>query len=246
MESNLQENKLYGLIYKTTNIINNKIYIGQTTNIDKWNKGYYKGSGEALVLAILKYGKQNFKSEFICYANSQLELDDLETFYIKEFNSLVPNGYNISLGGFGYGKRSDESKLKISLFQKGRKHSDETKIKKSKSMKGKNLGKKLSEEHKLKISLTSRNRKHSDETKLKLSQINKGKNLGKKRDKEIVDKIALKNLGKKRSDETKLKMSEKAKGRISHNKGKTISDETKLKISIAMKKRILARNNIIY
>lgn len=96
MQSN---QKPYGLIYKTTNLINNKIYIGQTTNVQKWEKREYKGSGKLIKSSIKKYGWENFKSELICYAYNQEELNDLEIKYIEEFNSIFPNGYNISPGG---------------------------------------------------------------------------------------------------------------------------------------------------
>lgn len=96
----------YGLIYKTTNLINNRIYIGKTRRIKDHFNGKYKGSGDLISLAFKKYCKENFKCEFICYAYSLIEINNLETYHIKEFNSLTPNGYNISVGGgpntFGY------------------------------------------------------------------------------------------------------------------------------------------------
>lgn len=53
---------MYGYIYKTTNLINGKIYVGQHKG--KFDRGYV-GSGKILKLALTKYGKQNFLTELI-------------------------------------------------------------------------------------------------------------------------------------------------------------------------------------
>lgn len=56
---------MYGYIYKTTNLINNKIYIGQhKVKEEKIDNSYY-GSGKLIIQAIKKYGKENFKSRDI-------------------------------------------------------------------------------------------------------------------------------------------------------------------------------------
>jgi len=90
-------------IYKVTNLINNKVYVGQTIQSIKtrWNC-HCKPSRErvsAISKAIQKYGKQNFKIEEIDGANSLTELNYLETYYIYKFNTLSPDGYNLSHGG---------------------------------------------------------------------------------------------------------------------------------------------------
>ena len=103
------------IIYKITNKINDKIYIGQTTrNLEERWKGhkYHKGC-KVLYRAIKKYGKDNFKIESICSALDEKYLDELEINFIKIFNSLSPNGYNLSLGG--------------KAFFRGRKHKELTK-----------------------------------------------------------------------------------------------------------------------
>lgn len=87
-----------GYIYKTTNLINGKIYIGQHQNV-KFEFSYY-GSGKILKRAIKKYGTKNFKVELLYWAN---DVDDLcinEIWFISHFNSTSINvGYNISTGG---------------------------------------------------------------------------------------------------------------------------------------------------
>lgn len=81
------------IIYKTTNLINNKIYIGK----DKNNNPKYFGSGKILKLAIKKYGIKNFKKEILEYCNTIEELDEREKYWI---NILNPE-YNIGMGGNG-------------------------------------------------------------------------------------------------------------------------------------------------
>ena len=90
-------------IYQITNLINNKIYIGQTNNVkNRWSQ--HKNCHDptmAIARAIKKYGADNFKIE-ILYKNIPIEeIDELEKKVIQEKNSLVPNGYNIALGGQG-------------------------------------------------------------------------------------------------------------------------------------------------
>lgn len=84
------------VIYKTTNLINGKIYIGQTVN----NIDSYYGSGKLLIKAIKKYGKENFTKEIICECNSIEELDQMEIFWIGKLNSQdLTMGYNLDAGG---------------------------------------------------------------------------------------------------------------------------------------------------
>ena len=96
-------------IYKTINLINNKIYIGQTTK----NDPYYLGGGLYLVRAIRKYGKSNFKIEIIQKCNSLIELNKVKKYWIKTLKSQDKNiGYNIANGGNSIGKHSKITKEK--------------------------------------------------------------------------------------------------------------------------------------
>ena len=99
-------------IYKTTNTINNKTYIGihQTNNIDDG----YLGSGMALKNAIQKYGKTNFKRKIISYHNSFDELLKIESVLVNDEWVKDRFNYNLKTGGQSSGILSDESKLKIS------------------------------------------------------------------------------------------------------------------------------------
>lgn len=91
---------MYGYIYKTTNLINNKIYIGQHKS-DIFDITYY-GSGKLLKNSINKYGLDNFKCEILKECFNKDELDYYEIFFIKQFNSTNKEvGYNITTGGYG-------------------------------------------------------------------------------------------------------------------------------------------------
>ena len=89
-------------LYKITNLINGKLYIGQTTStIAKRWTGHKTPSSrcKGIARAIKKYGKSNFKIEVMATANNQQELDHRESYYISLFNTLAPNGYNLTSGG---------------------------------------------------------------------------------------------------------------------------------------------------
>ena len=99
-------------IYKTTNTINNKTYIGihQTENEDDG----YLGSGVALKRAVKKYGKENFTRETLSYHNSFDELLEIEAKLVNEDWVTDRTNYNMKTGGQSAGILSDESKLNIS------------------------------------------------------------------------------------------------------------------------------------
>ena len=92
---------MFGYIYKTTNTINNKIYVGQhKTDKDCLDESYI-GSGKLLLEAIAKYGREKFICEIIEWCETEEELNDREIYYIKELKSTTDFGnYNISDGGF--------------------------------------------------------------------------------------------------------------------------------------------------
>ena len=82
-------------IYKIENLINHKIYIGQSVNIERrWGEHCRSGNKSLIGKAIKKYGKQNFSFVILEECNMD-SLDEKEEYYIKYFNSITPNGYNI-------------------------------------------------------------------------------------------------------------------------------------------------------
>ena len=129
---------MFGYIYKTTNLINGKIYIGkrQKQEFDK----YYLGSGIYLKKAIEKYGKENFSCEIIDECNSIEELNEREIYWIDKLNSRIKSiGYNISKGGdggwYGVNLRPNYKRMIIVKSNKTRKISKKSKLKNSKSNK---------------------------------------------------------------------------------------------------------------
>lgn len=114
-----------GCIYKITNCINQKLYLGLTINdaetrFKKHKSMIYSNGCSALYEAFKKYGVENFMVETICFSNNKKELMSLEKHYISELNTVSPNGYNLTSGGENC-KVTDETKKKISKALKGRK-----------------------------------------------------------------------------------------------------------------------------
>lgn len=130
----------YKIIYKTINLINNKIYIGSTKSENK----FYLGSGRLISKAIKKFGKQNFKREILFNCRNEKQTELMEKYFIKKYDSTNRDiGYNVSFGG--------------KSFFKGLSHSIKTLRKFSFVKSGKNnpfYGRNLTEEHKRKISLS--------------------------------------------------------------------------------------------
>ena len=98
-------NEHIGYIYKTTNLINNKIYIGQKYGAPEKTEKYF-GSGKHLNSSINKYGKENFKKEILSiykFSDKRILkkiLDKTEIFNISYFKSMNPKiGYNMTKGG---------------------------------------------------------------------------------------------------------------------------------------------------
>jgi group I intron endonuclease len=84
------------IIYKITNNLNNKIYIGQDRN----NNPSYFGSGKKIQSAIKKYGKENFVKEIIEECIDENHMNEREVYWISKYNSQDRKiGYNISDGG---------------------------------------------------------------------------------------------------------------------------------------------------
>jgi len=156
-------------VYKITNKVNGKIYIGKHQTKDL-NDGYM-GSGKRLTLAIEKYGIENFEKEILFVFDNEIEMNEKEAELVSEEFVKKDTNYNLcpgGKGGWGYvnssGKNlrtgmvhSEEARSKMShpgnTFRLGMKTSDETKRKLSIAMKGRigNPGPK-SKEHRKKIS----------------------------------------------------------------------------------------------
>lgn len=148
---------MFYTIYKITNLVNNKIYIGmhQTKKLEDG----YMGSGTSLRSAFKKYGMHNFTKEIMFILNNRKDMIEKEKELVTEEFCNLSYTYNMCIGGHGGAIRkgailSEETKLKIS---------EKTK----EAMSDENLKKRLSEKRKL--------RKTSNETKQLMSDMRTGK-----------------------------------------------------------------------
>ena len=85
----------FGYIYLITDTLHNKQYVGQRRGY-KLDENYY-GSGRIIQDLIKKHGTTIFEREIIDYASSQEELSQKEVECIEKYNTLYPNGYNLTL-----------------------------------------------------------------------------------------------------------------------------------------------------
>ena len=106
---------MYGIIYKATNLINNKCYIGQTINSLNRRRSSHllaaRKEADKLYFhkAIKKYGEDNFQWEIIDQANNKEELNEMERFYISEYSSNDPRyGYNMTSGGDAHTEQAQD------------------------------------------------------------------------------------------------------------------------------------------
>jgi hypothetical protein len=225
------------IIYKATNKINGKCYVGQTTRELKVRKRHHlnsKEDGNYFHNALYKYGPENFQWEVLCECESKEELNEMEFHYIKQYNSSwKESGYNLTEGGEGNPMDNPDTRKKISIANSKRIIKQSTKDKMSKANKGKNnpnYGKK---------SKGCLGYKHTEEAKRKISEANKGKTpwckgLTKETDKRLKN-MSLLSKGKYISEETKRKISESRMGKYTGENnsfyGKKHTEETKRKIS---------------
>lgn len=144
---------MFGYIYKITNLHNNKVYIGKHKYDKPELDESYIASGSLINKAINKYGLENFMRELVVVCDSVSELNEKEKYYIKFFNSMYPNGYNLTSGGDGI---SEPSEWMIEINRQ------------------KHLGRKQSEETKLKRIETLKKVIHDEEWVQKIAQANKG------------------------------------------------------------------------
>lgn len=146
-------------VYKITNKVTNKIYIGITNQGSgaRYRHHWYEsriGEPSPIHRSMAKYGEDNFTLEIIDFADTYDELKEKEKYWIKQYNSTDKSiGYNLTEGGDGtFGrKHSEDTKEKIRQKALGRKVSEETKRKMSETRLGKCSDKQR--EHLLKLTV---------------------------------------------------------------------------------------------
>jgi len=225
--------KKYYTVYKITNKINNKEYIGfhSTNDLDDG----YMGSGKLIQKEYEKYGLEHFEKEYIEIFDSLKEAEDLEKELVNKEYVEGRDTYNMSIGGnicILYGEHNG-------FYSK--EHNKETKEFISES----NKGKTVSEEQKSLCSKLSRERwKDPEYRKATLENLKRYRaNLTEEQKKEIYTKISLAQKGKKVSEETKRLLSERVKKKFENFTDeewqewydKVHTPEAKLKKSIALK-----------
>lgn len=241
----------YGYVYKITNIVNNKIYVGK--RVAKVFDEQYQGGGKIIHAALEKYGKDNFTRDILewCYSKDQLE--ERERFWIAELNVRdLTVGYNLAEGGEGgeggityvgenpqKGKKRNitpEAHERMSAAHKGIPLSEETKLKQSKRhiTYWENHPDQREYYHEYFSEHNGwRGKHHSLETVEMISEKNKGKepwNKGKTGcySEETIEQLRISHTGKKQSAETIQK-------RVDKMRGKKHSDESRLLMSQKLK-----------
>lgn len=142
---------MYGKVYKITNNLNKKSYVGITTKTleERFQAHLDKAVRErsAVQKAMKKYGKENFSIELLDTASSKEELFEKEFFWIEKLGTYKGFGYNLTAGGGGITNMSEEIRAKISKTKtgksieklKGRKITHEWRTKISRTLGGKRL-----------------------------------------------------------------------------------------------------------
>ena len=137
------------LVYCHTNLINGKQYVGITSSSIEYRAGKdgirYKNC-PVFYNAIQKYGWDNFDHRVLAYDLTHQRACELEKYYIAQYNTQIPNGYNLTDGGDGGFHHTDVTKRKLSCLAKGNKsrtgmhNSAEMNLRMSELMRGNKYG----------------------------------------------------------------------------------------------------------
>lgn len=207
----------FGYVYKTTNLIDGKIYVGQ--HMSPVFDERYLGSGRLLWDVIEKYGKDAFTCEVVCWCRTPDELNEFEIKYIAEFDSCNPEiGYNLASGGVWNGFR-------------GCKHTEEYK----EFMRTISIGRTMPEEVRRKIGKANRGKVESRRRGVETRRLSGGYQTPHSDDALVQMGVHLgkSNVGRKRSEDAKRKIAE-------GNRGKVVSSETREKLRVASSGRSMS------
>lgn len=149
-------------LYKTTNIVNQKIYYGVHRET-KWpQQDGYLGSGVLLKRAIEKYGRCHFKREVICISDNSDYIYFLESQLVNEAFIRESSNYNICGGGLGASIHSEDTKRKMSIANSGDNNPNRGRVIPS------------DERHRRRVAATGK--RHTQKTKDRLSAARRGNN----------------------------------------------------------------------
>lgn len=196
---------MFGKIYGIENLVNQKIYVGQTHRTLEKRLKEHKRKNSYIGKAIRKYGAENFVAVILEECETQEELNACEIKWIAKLKCLYPNGYNYHTGGLGGHITSEQTRDKLANLAKGKTTW--------------NKGLKATESARAKMSAAKKGRKrapHTEETKLKISQANKGQvswMKGRKHSEETKAKISASLMGHSVPDSVRAKISKTLTGR---------------------------------
>lgn len=220
------------IVYKYTNKVNGKQYIGQTIRgFRERHKQHLRDNTTYFDRALSKYGEDSFEWEILYEASNSDDLNEKEIELIQKYNTIKPNGYNITLGENSFS---------------GYSHTDKTRRKISESLKsfykenpyifaGENnpcYGVRWSDERKNEMSKIKQSFwKDNDKARKEMSEIKKRhyrdnpelRELKSRQTKEWIANNGHHFKGKKHTEESKMKMSKALKGR-------KMSEEAKVKM----------------
>lgn len=188
------------IVYKITNTVNGKVYIGKTIKFsfqERWVRhcaAARRGSHFHFHNAIRKYGADAFLVEVLYRAKTSEELSKMETFFIVLHQSHKPeNGYNMTLGGDGL-VATEEVRKVLSVKARGRIVSEDSRRRMSEAKRGKrpkasdaNLGRKHSDQRKEEISAFFQNIPRSETWRKNISKALPGIHLSEERKKNISE-----------------------------------------------------------
>lgn len=190
-----RKQKKYHYIYKTTNLINGKYYIGMHST-DNLNDGYI-GSGKRLWYSINKYGKENFKCEILEFLPDRVTLKEREKELVNEDVLKDKMCLNIKIGGEGGNLGINGEHLGGDKFKAAHLYwetpENKERLKKRASENCKRLWKE-GKFHNFNYDWTGK--KHKEETKIKIGVANSINQKGERNSQ----------YGKPRSEETKKKI----------------------------------------
>lgn len=216
----------YGIIYKATNLINSKVYIGQTTGpLFKRKSAHIKNKNKkGFSQAIEKYGKEQFIFEEIYVAFDKQELDRSEEYFINFYDSTNKDkGYNLvalathSTKGYKHSPESIKNMLKGRKNRVYKPHTTETRLKISQAKKGKSPNRDYSlitQDTKDKISNTLKTNYKNEEYRKKANAHLRTPT------EETRKKMSIAKLNRKMPEETRIKISIALKGKCNRWKNK--------------------------